>query len=56
MKKIVRVAFGSIETSIASVIGTAAIATGICTATAHNIVLGLMILAVGYACYKEDKE
>ena len=56
MKKIVRIAFGSIEASIASIIGTAAIITGVCTLTAHNVILGLMILAVGYACYKEDNQ
>lgn len=46
----------NIITIVAVVSGIAAIATGIVTATAHNIVIGIMFIAAGYANYYEEKQ
>lgn len=43
-------------TAIAAGLGVAALAAGALTGTVHNIVTGLMFLAIGYASYNDDKD
>jgi hypothetical protein len=56
MKKLIKTAFSSPLTATATVFGIIALSTGIWTATAHNIVFGLLAFAIGYANNREEKE
>ena len=54
MKKSLKRAFSSPVTALAIVLGTAGVLAGICTATAHNIVLGAMALSLAYVNHKVE--
>ena len=54
MKKSLKRAFLSPVTALAIVLGTAGVLTGICTATAHNIVFGAMALSLAYVNHKVE--
>jgi hypothetical protein len=54
MKKSLKRAFSSPVTALAVVLGTAGVLTGICTATAHNIVFGAMALSLAYVNHKVE--
>ena len=54
MKKSLKRAFSSPVTALAIVLGTTGVLAGICTATAHNIVLGAMALSLAYVNHKVE--
>ncbi len=46
----------NVLTAIAAIVGIAGVVIGIVTGTAHNIVLGVMMVIVGYANHYEEAE
>lgn len=56
MKKALKRAFSSPVTAFAVIFGITGVLTGICTATGHNISLGVMALALAYVNHREELE